>query len=670
VRGDGVYFSLVLPLNPGEKPTGTLSVRTSNADIFMPDEVEMLQSLADQIAKALENVRAYEGMRQRADQLSVLSNVNLLIAAGFDMDTLAQGVQEAVNTVMQADCLTLALYDPDPPTLVVHIYDGGKLYPARIFPHNPSESIMSWIIEKRRPLMWQSDAEREKLDFPFRLGGNEKVPASFAGVPIMLKNKIVGAISVQAYQGGAFDQDDFWMIQTLANNIAITLENNQLYVTARDVGAELEKRSQRLASIHRIMTAVTSTLDSEEILGIAAERLVNLLEVEHCGVTLFDKDYEAGIIAIEYPDEEMAGMRVEVAENPLFAPLIEGKKYVFIRDTLAQGLPRRIAAYLDKIGVKSKLLLPLRAHGRLFGAVGLDMLSAPHEFSEEEIELAQIITNQIAMSIHNANLYREALVANRLKSQFLANVSHELRTPMNTIIGYGEMLLGGTYGALNEKQKDRLQRVYNSSMGLLALIDDVLDFSKIEAGQMQLEVNAVKVGPALRGLAGALEDKAASKGLTLKVEIEENLPAAAADETRLRQIFYNLLSNAIKFTQEGGVKINACRIEVQGGQIVRGSLAADRYALRDGSWLAVSVADSGIGIAKEDQKAIFDAFRQVDGSSRRKYEGTGLGLAITHQLVEMQNGRIFLESTPGQGSTFTVLLPTYHRREDGDGNEN
>jgi len=258
-----------------------------------------------------------------------------------------------------------------------------------------------------------------------------------------------------------------------------------------------------------------------------------------------------------------------------------------------------------------------------------------------------LFAGQAAVALENARLFAEVeerveelAKANKLKSEFLARVSHELRTPMNSINGYSEMLLMSRYGEVNEKQTDRLERILRNGKSLLALIDDLLDISKIDAGKMELRVEALVVKDELRATIESLESQATAHGLYLHADVSTDLPLVLADSRRLKQILVNLVGNAIKFTKTGGITVEA-------------RLGYEQMR----PMIYVRVIDTGIGIRATDQSIIFDEFRQVDGSATREYGGTGLGLAITRRLVEMMNGRVWVDSEFGRGSAFTVALP-------------
>jgi len=250
--------------------------------------------------------------------------------------------------------------------------------------------------------------------------------------------------------------------------------------------------------------------------------------------------------------------------------------------------------------------------------------------------------------------------ASLAKSQFLANMSHELRTPLNAVIGFTELLTEGHAGELAPTQQEYLTDVLHSSRHLLALIGDLLDLAKVEAGRMGLEPSLVDIRELLDGSLIMVRESARKQEVDLETQLEGLPLTIRADERKFRQILYNLLSNAVKFTPDGG------RVTLRGRILRRKNgrwLDQDGYGLpafpgRDGDWLKIAVADTGIGIPREDLERIFEPFEQGDGSSTRRFQGTGLGLSLTRKLVELHGGAVWAESPgPRQGATFSFVIP-------------
>ena len=256
--------------------------------------------------------------------------------------------------------------------------------------------------------------------------------------------------------------------------------------------------------------------------------------------------------------------------------------------------------------------------------------------------------------------------ANKAKSDFLANMSHELRTPLNHIIGFTELVLDKKFGDLNETQDEYLGDVLLSSNHLLALINDILDLSKVEAGKQELEPTSVNLKDLLERSLIMFKEKTMKHGIKLSLEIDHVPETITADERKLKQVIYNLVSNAVKFTSEGGsVNLSACYLSPENGHWRRSdgrkislSITNDSLLQSKKNVIAISVADTGIGIKQADLERIFNPFEQVDNSSSRRYQGTGLGLSLSRNLVELHSGTIWAESEgEGKGTTFSFIIP-------------
>lgn len=296
-------------------------------------------------------------------------------------------------------------------------------------------------------------------------------------------------------------------------------------------------------------------------------------------------------------------------------------------------------------GYRSVISVPMLLQEQAVGAFIL-YDDAARTVTQNDTFLLTTAAIQIAMAIQNALLFAEvrdknaALErVNHLKSQFLATVTHELRTPLHSIISYGALILEGFLdGELTCEQEEHIQFMVNRAEDLSRLVDDMLDLSKIEADRLEVRPEPMRLAKSLQEVVDQLKPMAHNKGLDLVLEIDENLPLALADGQRIRQVVLNLVSNALKFTEKGGVTLRCGVLE--------------RYDM-----LRISVHDTGIGISPAALDYIFEAFRQADGSTTRRFGGTGLGLTIARKLVELQGGEVAVESIVGRGSTFSFTLP-------------
>jgi signal transduction histidine kinase len=326
--------------------------------------------------------------------------------------------------------------------------------------------------------------------------------------------------------------------------------------------------------------------------------------------------------------------------------LLEGKP-IHIADVQADP-EYTMVGISQRTGFRTILGVPLLREGFPIGVIILGRKSVC-PFTEKQVELATTFADQAGIAIENVRLFdeiqdksRQLEEASQHKSQFLANMSHELRTPLNAILGYTELMADGAYGEPSEKMLGILKRLEANGKHLLGLINDVLDLSKIEAGQLVLELSDYCIQDIAQTVRSTLEPLAADKKLAFKVELAPNLPSGQGDGRRLTQVLINLVGNAIKFTDAGEVSIKA---EAHNGSF------------------HVSVRDTGPGISAADQAKLFQEFQQADNAITKKKGGTGLGLAISKRIVEMHGGRIWVESRPGQGSTFTFTLPVIVERQ-------
>jgi signal transduction histidine kinase len=463
---------------------------------------------------------------------------------------------------------------------------------------------------------------------------------------------------------GAGDLDQEIVVRTGDELEALANQFNQMSAQLRESYAGLERKvEERTAELQETLNQQTAT---SEILKVISSSPTNVQPVfdaiVNSAASLF-KPSNAAIIMREgdlvqvhgrsnsyWQTEENRKAVTEIyplpfdPERVMSARVMLERRVVEVPDTEADGVLDIVRRVARAGGYRSVTFVPLVKDGEGIGVITLLNPLPGYKLNAKQLALLQTFSDQAVIAIENVRLFREIQdksrqleIANQHKSDFLANMSHELRTPLNAIIGFSEVLLEKMFGEVNEKQLDYLKDIHSSGKHLLSLINDILDLSKIEAGRMDLDIAEFDLRSALQNALTLVKERAQRHGIELSLEADEAIGSFRADERKFKQIMLNLLSNAVKFTPEGGT------VSVRARSV--------------GDAVEVAVADTGVGISAEDQKSVFEEFKQVGRDYTKKAEGTGLGLALTKRFVELHGGSIRLESSPGKGSTFTFTIP-------------
>ena len=474
-------------------------------------------------------------------------------------------------------------------------------------------------------------------------------------VPLMREGVAIGTISLRRTEARLFTDRQIALLQTFADQAVIAIENVRLFMELRASNRELTTALDKQTATSDILRVISrSQTDAQPVFDAIVTSAVRLLGAYSGTLTRIAGEQIELAAITSTSDVGDAALRARFPQ-PLtsarpHARTIRDRTPLNIADAHTDPrLPEDMHAYARIRGYRSQVALPLLHHDEAIGTISLTR-GQPGGFTVDEIGLLQTFADQAVIAIENVRLFNELDAANRdlkaasqHKSEFLANMSHELRTPLNAIIGFSEVLTERMFGDLNEKQAEYLKDIYGSGQHLLSLINDILDLSKIEAGRMELELSDFHLPTAIDNALILIRERATRRGIRLDSTFDKSLDTIHADERKVKQVLLNLLSNAIKFTPEGG------RIQVQ--------------AMPTNGSVEIAVSDTGVGIAAEDQEAIFEEFRQF-GTADKKVEGTGLGLALSRKFIELHGGRIWVKSELGHGSTFTFTLPV--RREPSD----
>ncbi len=631
----GVQEYSAVPIGSREHQVGLLLVLASRGFLFAHDDVDLLVHLAHHTAVTVENVRLLDAATREAARLSVVNGVMEALMRPLDQDVLAREIVRAIFNAVSADVAELFTLDPD--GLLTRI---AKLpeddTPLRLL----SGTGVPGLAAQQRMMVFSEDVQSDER-FARREEALREGYRSALAVPLFAQGVPVGVYTLIHKHSHSYTEDEEHILQALAAPIAAALHNAILHHTA-------EKRLQQFTTLHESAVALAAERSVDALLSRIADAARRLTDARYGALSTLDEDGRIARFVTSglngAPNSHSLSMPTG---RGLLGDVLYGGKVIRIADIAAH--PRALGLPPGHPPMRSLLGVPIAYDGQTLGM--LYVSEAPREeFSEVDESALQGLAALAAVAITNANLFarlddarqaaeranEELADANRAKSDFLASVSHELRTPLNAILGFTELMLDDDGLAL-ERRRHYLETVHTSGKHLLSLINDILDLSKIEAGRMDLQIEDFDASLAIREVLTAVEPLATQGGLQLAGQSEPGM-RVQADRGKFKQILYNLISNAIKFTDKGGsVEVECHRRENE---------------------FILSVADTGIGIAPDDQQRIFDAFQQLDASSERQYKGTGLGLALVRQFVLLHSGRITVQSQLGQGSRFEVCLPS------------
>jgi two-component system, NtrC family, sensor kinase len=661
----GYHSILVVPMLREGVPIGAISVTRVEAGLFSDKQIALFQTFADQAVIAIENVRLFTELQARNRDLT---------------DALEQqtATAEILRVISQAQTDVQPVFDAIVRNAVrlcgashggVYRFDGELVHSAAHDGYT-SEQLEHWRRQWPRPVTaasvacqvirtgrlvriadLETAAEMHALSSDTLVNLRARGARSVIAVPMFRQHEIVGAISLSHRDVDAFSDAHVELLKTFADQAVIAVENARLLTELQTRTRELTRSVGELTALGDVGRTLSSTLDLETVLQTIVTRANTLAGTAGCTIWEYDDAHGQFHLRVShYADERDAAIlgaphRVTTIRRGqgVTTQVVERRQPVQIADIALEGAYESpIRGALLEAGHRGLLGVPLLREEQVIGVLAVTR-KTPGEFEPDVVRLLSTFATQSALAIQNARLFREIEdksrqleIASQHKSEFLANMSHELRTPLNAIIGFSEVLGERMFGELNEKQDEYLKDIHASGQHLLSLINDILDLSKIEAGRMELELTDFNLPATLDNALTLVRERAGRHGIALHITVDERVGQVRADERKIRQVALNLLSNAIKFTPEGG------RIDVR--------------AVPDDGGVEVSVSDTGVGIAPEDQEAIFEEFRQV-GTAAKKVEGTGLGLALSRRFVELHGGRIWVKSEVGVGSTFSFTIP-------------
>jgi signal transduction histidine kinase/GAF domain-containing protein len=590
------------------------------------DELNLLHSIASQLDISIDNARLYEDMKHSALGFKQLFEVASSFNTILDYEQASKVIVEKIASSIAVSQGYLISFEIDNYSqIIASVNDKPGLLNTEV---ELSEPLKQSIITKR-PVIYNylQQPKSRCLDLKYALI-----------VPLYIKNKLTGLLCLgedSIEEKRIFTEHDIKLVQTIANQAAITLENAQLYNKLEDMVVE---RTVELIDSNKALQK------QKEKLEILSQRLQAIISSIPDGILVINKDNQilssnpAFMKILNFVNSELQ------IDSLIGLSLMKIINFISTRENVNRDNFGQLLATI----VERDNLDPIEMDLVLENGTShyYKVLTAPVKISTETIQ-----PNKLSKQKNNSEKMNQVIVfhdvtrekeIDKLKSDFIAVVSHELKTPVSAMMGFATLIEDGIAGDITEEQMEYLNKIQIQGERLIRLINDLLDFSKLEAGQMPVYLQLLDPDDIVIEVIETLRPLADEKSMKLKYNIEKNLPSVYVDPDKLKQILINLISNAIKFTPEttGVIEVTACYNDKR----------------RE---IVLSVKDNGIGIPEKDKGRLFERFYQVDNSSTRKYGGTGLGLAIVKKLVELNKGSVWVESQIGKGSSFyfTVAVP-------------
>ncbi len=640
-----IHRFLSAPAMLGDKLVGQIALANPGRD-YVERDLDLVERLASLYALAIQHQRSEEEIRDMNSRLTLVNQISRRISGILDVNKLLETVVHLVQSSLDYHHVSVGLVEED---YIIPKANQSRNH-ANLKPrplHIEKEGIVGWVIENRQPLYVPDVRE----DPRYVAGAPEMQTLSELAVPIQHGDEVLGVLNLESNELNAFSEGDEILIQAIADQVAMALDNARLFQEvkvqrdeAMAVTETLFNLTDQVVSMNRVATALLSTNDLDEVARRFVESLRDEMGVQKSGLWMVDGDLMRLAAAVGLPEQALSEVWGEDCKGKHCPALLEvGQAAKYLRRRQFTG-ETCCDLYFD-----DWFMLPVRAHNEVLGVLVT-------EAGALEEDTLRMFINQAALGLSAARAYRrlseqaevlartntELARAIQSKTNLLNFMSHEVRNPLTAIIGFAKLLQKERVGPLNKKQSDFIARILTGSQHMASLVSEVLDLSKAEAGKLSIHIEPTPVTDILTDAVNIVSGRAAEKNIKIEIDAPDSQVLVQADPTRLRQVLLNLLTNAIKFTGKRG-------------EIVVGA-AAQPGPERERE-VVIWVSDTGIGIKEKDFPKVFGEFDQIENEQTRSEVGTGLGLPLTKELVELHHGRIWFESTYGEGTTFFVALP-------------
>lgn len=634
-----------VPILLGQQVIGLAAFLTSQRGVFTAERLALAYSHANRLAYSVENAIVFAEAGRYLQQMALLNELATTVALGMEINEVARRIMLRLRRVFNIDWAAVFLLSTDGSVLREYGGEGRRAVPLILPVEN---TLVGSAVKSGMPVRDNNLVEGKHYQ-PAETGLHSEM-----AVPLKYQGKVIGAIDLMSKEINTFSSQDEQLLVLISSHLAGLLENMRLSNETQERAKKLQDTVRQLQAVRETALDISSALDLNILLTRIAHRAQTLVDARGAELGLYnEKEQVVTIVVSETPWENLPGLNIPVMEGIAGKMAVSGEPIV-VRDYNAwpgRLLPERQAPFRAAAGV------PLKIKGQVIGTLTVMDDRVDKSFSEDDIQLLELLSPQAAISIGNARLYQELqerieaqrrAESNLIRSarlaavgEMAASVAHELNNPLTTVTGFVELVMNDLDAA--SPQHADLELALQEALRARGVVRSMLDFSRpAEVQHIKADLNEL-VGQVLTLTRHMMN----ISGVFLHLELRDNLPWISADVNQIQQVLHNLIYNAVQAMPSGGVlTIRTSTLE------------------KDGSyWVIAQIVDTGVGIPPENLDRIFEPFF----TTRVNNKGTGLGLSVSYGIIESHGGFIEVTSQMGGGSCFTIFLPTQHMIEGHDG---
>ncbi len=620
---------------------GVMSIVSRQQREFSPQDKEFFTAIGRQIGVAVENAQLFAETQRRVQELASLNEVGRTMTSHLDLEQILTIITQEAKDLVGAEAGYILLLDEESGELVFETSVGSLSQVLKGQRPPPGCGIAGWVAHEDQPLL-VPDARQDPRFYAAIDELTGLTTRSLLCVPLKVKDEMIGVVEVMNKSEGGFSEDDLKLLDSMAISAAIAIENARLY--------QCERAKRRTAdALQESARILNSALALDKVLSLILEQLARVIGYDSASIMLVSANALAVVAARGFPEPERAmEVTFNIAEDPKFQQMQWDKKPLVIHDT------RQDERWLPWSGtehIRSWVGAPLVIKDKVIGTINVDK-AQPGYYSEAEAQVVFAFAHQAATAIENARLYEnlhqqmrelkktQAQLVQSAKlaaiGELAAGVAHEINNPLTTIMGYTQLLLRGIDET--DPRRQDLEVITREAARTRAILKHLLDFAR----RTEPKLEKGDINDVVRATLSLVYHQAKKARVKINEIYCSSLPLILMDANQMKQVFLNIINNAIQAMPQGGeltISTEEVWADTESGQTER--------------FVAVRLADSGVGIPPENLHRIFDPFF----TTKPRGEGTGLGLSISYGIVERHGGRIEVKSEVGQGSMFSVLLP-------------